>query len=193
MNSPIKIYTNGNKKVKIYQEDDTLESPRMWDNLGIMICFHKRYSLGDRTDLTSEDFNSFSELKDHLIKNEKAVIILPLYLYDHSGITISVNPFSCHWDSGQIGYIYTTKERIDKEELTEERAKEILLNEVKIYDQYLTGDIFRYKYVELKQCKECNHIEEEVIDDCGGFYGMSDCKEVLSTEIKDFENFIEEK
>ena len=36
-------------------------------------------------------------------------VILPLYLYDHSGITMSTGPFSCPWDSGQVGWIYASK------------------------------------------------------------------------------------
>jgi len=27
--------------------DDGIESPREWDNLGTMVCSHKRYDLGD--------------------------------------------------------------------------------------------------------------------------------------------------
>jgi len=33
--------------IKVYQSVDSDESPRNWDNLGTMICFHSRYSIGD--------------------------------------------------------------------------------------------------------------------------------------------------
>ena len=59
-------------------------------------------------------FQSWNELENHLIK-KNAFIVLPIYMYDHSGITISVNPFSCPWDSGQIGFIYISKEKARKE------------------------------------------------------------------------------
>ena len=36
-------------ELKIVQDTDP-ESPRTWDNLGTMVCFHKRYELGDKTD-----------------------------------------------------------------------------------------------------------------------------------------------
>jgi len=36
-------------------------------------------------------------------------VILPLYLYDHGGITMSTGAFSCPWDSGQVGWIYAPK------------------------------------------------------------------------------------
>ena len=38
-----------------------------------------------------------------------------LYLYDHSGITMSTGSFCDSWDSGQVGFIYVTKEDIEKE------------------------------------------------------------------------------
>ncbi len=50
------------------------------------------------------------------------VAILPLYLYDHSGISISTGSFvgrahHAEWDSGQVGYIY-----LDKKTAMEELA-----------------------------------------------------------------------
>ncbi len=42
--------------------------------------------------------------KDKLIEEEKAIFITSLYLYDHSGITVSTWPVSCQWDSGQAGF-----------------------------------------------------------------------------------------
>ena len=77
--------------IKIYQDEDA-ENPRDWDNFGHMICFHSRYTLGDKHEMTPEDARQLYDRKD--------VIALPLYLYDHSGITIRTSPFSCPWDSG---------------------------------------------------------------------------------------------
>ena len=45
------------------------------------------------------------------ISNDPNNIVLPVYLYDHSGIRISTSPFSCPWDSGQVGVIYCTKKK----------------------------------------------------------------------------------
>lgn len=43
------------------------------------------------------------------------LIVLPLHLYDHSGITMSTGGFSCPWDSGQVGYIYVTPKALEEE------------------------------------------------------------------------------
>jgi len=32
------------------------ESPREWDNVGTMVCSHRRYNLGDEHQLSSDDF-----------------------------------------------------------------------------------------------------------------------------------------
>jgi len=82
-----------------------------------------------------------------IVKKEDVLVILPLYLYDHSGITMNTTGFSCPWDSGQVGWIYATKKdvkkwyglkRINKPYI--DKVREILLGEVKAYDRYLTGE-----------------------------------------------------
>ena len=134
-----------------YDTDGCCESPRDWDNLTRMVCFHGRYALGDKTDLKSTMFKSWVELKNYLIKKEKAVLIKPLYLYAHSGITISTSPFSCPWDSGQVGFVYVTRKDLldnyNKKKVTKkliESAEKILDSEVNIYDNYIIGSVFRY-------------------------------------------------
>ena len=37
-----------------------------------------------------------------LVEQMDGMVILPLYLYDHSGITMNTCGFSCPWDSGQV-------------------------------------------------------------------------------------------
>ena len=97
--------------------DEHPSNPRVeWDNLGTMVCFHGRYTLGDiGHGYRSSDFNSWDELKQLIIKQVKPAVILPIYMYDHSGITISTQPFGCRFDSGQIGFIYIGKLKVMKE------------------------------------------------------------------------------
>jgi len=54
----------------------------------------------------------------------------PVYAYIHGGITVSLNPFSCHWDSGQLGYIWASD-------------KDFAERQIKWLDRLLTGDIKR--------------------------------------------------
>ena len=154
--------------------DDSPESPREWDNLGTMYCEHRRYRLGDDK---AEDIRVECERTGDIFLPKKGYTILPLYLYDHGGITMSTGAFSCPWDSGQVGYIYVSDERVRKEygwkNITKKRREQIrnyLRGEVETYDQYLTGDVYGFEYQEVLVYPDGR---EEVIDEdsCWGFYG----------------------
>lgn len=45
----------------------------------------------------------------------KKYIMLPLYLLDHSGLAMKTTSFHDPWDSGQVGWIYVSKEDALKE------------------------------------------------------------------------------
>ena len=159
--------SNGNTLQVI--NDKSPESPRTWSNLGKMVCFHKRYDLGDKHDFKQRDYHGWDELKAAILKNEDIAVIQPMYMYDHSGITVSTKPFSCSWDSGQIGFIYITKEAAREgfmvKNVTAKIKERLLVNlngEVETYDQYLTGDIYGFKEVDS---------EGNEVDSCWGFYG----------------------
>lgn len=181
---PIKTLTTKTKTLNIYP-DDNAESPREWDNLSKMVCSHRRYNLGDKHDYDTNDYSGWEEVKQAIIRKENPAVILPLYMYDHSGITIRTTPFGDRWDSGQIGFVFVTKEAVRKEYGIKrvgkkhiEQAKQTLLNEVETYDQYITGDVYRFA------------VEDElgrVLDSCGGFYGSNYATNGMSEHIDDNE------
>ena len=176
MNVSLYSKINNMKKYELKIEQDTNPySPREDDNFGTMVCFHKRYELGDKTDYRTEDYDSWEELKEGIIKNEGEVVILPLYLYDHSGITISTSSFSCRWDSGQVGFIFVSKYKIKKEGIDETKVEQYLIDEVKVYDQYLTGDVWGYNVYEVSICDK-GHEHKELVESCYGFYGHDECE-----------------
>ena len=169
--------------IKIERDSD-YPSPREDDNLGTMVCFHRRYDLGDKHDIKPGDFSGWEQMKDHIQKHFKTAVILPLYLYDHSGITMNTTGFSCPWDSGQVGWIYVTKEKVREEygSCTKKnlaRAEEYLLGEVKMYDHYLTGDVWIYTIEDDRG---------EDTESCGGYYGeesaLVDAKAAVDNMIK---------
>ena len=153
-----------------------------WDNLGTMVCFHNRYRLGDEDHgYDSNDFDSWADLKKQIIKDEDQAVILPIYMYDHSGITINTTGFSCPWDSGQIGFIYLSKEKARKEygfkRLTaqiKDKLTKYLTGEVKTYDQYLRGEVYGFMIME----------GEEVIESVSGFYGRESVEEEANSCLK---------
>ena len=174
----------GNEILRI-ERDDYTDSPRERSNVGVMVCSHNRYTLPNEADLNFDEFNSWGEIEDYLIKEKGAIEVLPIYMYDHSGITISTSysyPYNDRWDSGQIGFIYTTRDRIKElvgRKLSKKELKNMLNDEVKTYDQYLTGEVYKFELVKLHKCKCCGHISEELVDSCGGFYAIEDIKDYL--------------
>lgn len=173
------------------EQDTEPESPREWDNLGTMHCWHGHYNLGDEQhsqdsdvflaelggfeedyDWTEEQYNHHKEVAEKRAYSEN--IILSLYLYDHGGITMNTGGFSCQWDSGQVGWIIVSKAKVREEyrwkNLTKKRIQQIekyLTGEVETYDQYLTGDIWGYVI---------ENEEHNIHESCWGFYGEEDCE-----------------
>jgi hypothetical protein len=188
--------------IEIHYDTDASNPRKEFDNVATMVCWHRRYDLGDDQPaqcgsdylkMLADDAVGFKcDLDDVPEKHIQAVLekhyfILPLYLYDHSGISISTGAFSCPWDSGQVGFIYVTKEKARKEwgppkegETEEQWATRYLEGEVEEYDQYLTGDVHGYV---IKEPSEDWDEDEDDEDDkwtdtnesCWGFYGSDYC------------------
>jgi len=133
-----------------YTRDEDPQDPLEDDRLGTMAFCHQRYSLGDK------NFSSFEEISSQ--EDYKNGISLPIYMYDHSGYTIRTTPFSCPWDSGLVGYIYVSKEKIRKEfnvsrvtKKIQEKVLDILVAEVAIYNAYLEGEVYEWR-VDNEDC-----------------------------------------
>ena len=152
---------------KGYKINVTLDSypdnPREWSNLGVMVCAHPRYILGD-----VQCRNGY-EVDEYLKEQGDILVAYNLYLYDHGDITISVRPFSCPWDSGQVGVIFATKEQVRREYNVKRITarikgivKQVLQSEVKVYDDYLRGDVWNY---------DIETPDGDFLDACSGFYG----------------------
>jgi hypothetical protein len=180
----------------IVRHDEDVESPREWGNVGKMVCWHGRMNLGDKRDNPKDDVNDWAlrlanQLDDAFEYGEyskeelekaweiinKHCVILPLYVYEHGGITMSTGKFSCPWDSGQVGWIYCTLEKgrkewpKDEDPLYEtaiiEKITKHLQSEVEIYDHYIQGNCWQFQ-LQKHGSDEGEFIEE---DSCGGFIG----------------------
>ena len=113
-------------------DDDCPESPRDWDNVCTMVCWHGRYNLGDKHNyddadeffedilhnICGIDYEEFEELstreKYKLACGSDKIYIKELNLYEHSGVTISTScgyPYNDRWDAGCVGWVYVSKER----------------------------------------------------------------------------------
>lgn len=123
--------SNDKATLKIEHDNHPSDPRQEMDGwVGEMVCWHKRYSLGDTHNYSeprdflehlAKDYYKGDEDVDDLTVTELMdtiaphVIILPLYLYDHGGITISTGSFGDRWDSGQVGWIFATKDKFREE------------------------------------------------------------------------------
>ncbi len=193
-----------------YEEDGSPFDPRDVDNLGTMVCWHPDYILGDeqiagdsdhgtrgavyrdrngsavtlfQTETGRTDFRSMEIIERYLRVARGAVVVLPLQLYDHSGLSMrassSPHPFDqAGWDTTMCGFIYTTAERCaelcgtakdgglyapdDWNATPEEWLAKQLRAEVDEYSAWLSGEVYFWLVRDEKG---------EVVDSCGGYVG----------------------
>lgn len=187
-----------------YETETEHADPRQWDNLGVMFCDYRGYSLGDEDapdprDRTAtcqtcagdgEDDEGDECLKcegageielsiyNYLKLEHGATVVLPLFLLDHSGLSMrageafggmeSRNRFvgdEAGWDTSLVGVIFDTNESREKIGTEPEHVEEALRQEVETYDAYLQGAVY-YWTVEDE--------DGEVLESCGGYVGEDD-------------------
>lgn len=208
--------------IEIFADNDPVNPRIDFDEFGKMVCWHRRYDLGDRhtysdpqeffDTLADEigskeirnlelrrddefdsvyaryrndemDYNArvdaereIEERYEELVKVERDraidenTIIIPLYLYDHSGISISAGrdyPYNDAWDSMQVGYYYATRAMIEEEygkfdKAIKEKARNLMLAEIATYNDYLTNNVYGYVVTD--------GITGET-DSCWGYFG----------------------
>lgn len=200
-------------KINIYADESPCD-PREWDNVGKMVCSHRGYTLGD-VQYKNEFAHSWEEnFANYICENEehglnfehrdvhgyldedevqkmwkwidKNLIVLPLRLYDHSGISMSTSnsyPYNDRWDSGQVGYIYCTKQKALEEwgnkRITDkviQMAVTCMQGEVSTYSQFIEGDVYGYMIEDA---------DGEEFGGCWGFFGYDEEKSGLLDHAQD--------
>ena len=174
-------------KIEIIQEEEGLNPIKDCDIGFEMYCWHNSYNLGTENPFSDpEDFEEYAKDKD--------CVALPLWLYDHSGITMScgnANPFSCRWDSGQVGYAYMDYDMAKKWFLEKdlenwhERAEKYIKAVVRDYALYLEGRCYGYQTFVYNEFEE--EFEDDSADSCWGFisdkFGIDLVEEIAKWDI----------
>jgi hypothetical protein len=124
-----------------------------------------------------KEANSYTELREVLEEKYHPMIIRPVYVYEHSDISLRVgrneeNPFSVdrEWDTALVGFAMITEENYAQVFGTYEAPEtdvllDILSDEVETYDHYVNGDVYRYQVV---------NPTGDVVDSCGGYFSYED-------------------
>ena len=181
--------------IEISQDDDA-ENPRdpnYQDNIGKLLTVNKNYNIGE-IDLYNRypDAENWQDVEKEIQKEFNPIVMLPVYMYDHSGLRFKIGSFQgylpqghAEFDSGKIGYIIATKETIRENyqlkpgqritKAIKEKAKGLLESEIETLDQWSCGDVYGYNI-------------EETGDSCWGFYGqetaIQEAKESIDYEIE---------
>lgn len=174
LTTPFEHYTI---KTRFDQEPD---NPRDWDNVCHMIFFHKRYVIGDKHSYNSGNYRSFEEMEADVCKQEQAAYCRVVYMYDHGGVALSMSrdyPFNDQWDAGVIGLIIISKESAKECGVnTKEKAEKIMNEEVQVYSDYLSGQVYSTTVVD----------DHDMFIDQITTYGYEATEEARSTWLSDY-------
>lgn len=167
-------YSKDDWKIEIETDSDS-DNPRDWSNLGeFCVSNYSRY-IRNESEIEIESESDFKAL-------EKTHIILPVSVYDHSGVSIYIGSPCDRWDSGQIGWYIVSKEKIKQNfnvkrisQKLKSRVIEYLENEVETFNKWVNNEVYSFTLY--------HNGEEE--DSCGGFYDIDDIYEYLPSEYRD--------
>lgn len=213
--------TDGRKLRLVIEQDEFSEDPRSWDNIGTMLCCNRDYRLGDcnsnreteeqlaeicrkygKNDEEIDEMTFTEEVR--FILDQDDVCGLPLWLYDHSGISISTGRV-CPWDSSFVGLIFVEKDFylaqtcLKDETGWKAKAKETLEGEIETYSDFLEGNVYQWTLYEptvvVRQSMDGKELsrkideEGETVDSMGGFYNptLEDVEEYFDFEIAEIE------
>ncbi len=173
-NDAIETFKHNGLTVELHIDDDPM-NPRENDNWSHIVHWHRRRTIGDEE--LSESMTQ-EELREKLTsEGEEVLALLPVYCYEHGGITISCGAYSCSFDSGQVGWAYITKSRAvemlgegyDWASTSLEEYERYIREEVKAFADYLEGRVFGFVI---------KGRDGEVLDSCWGFLGdLKYCRE----------------
>lgn len=194
--------------IEVYIDDDPLNPRTEFDNMGTMVCWHRRYNLGDdgrgaknpypTREYDPEDwFKANLDYPEEKLEDldlaelqalfEKTNLLIPIMAYEHGGITIRAYDYGNwpdqNWDCGQLGFIYASHETIRKEYVVKRLSKKTLEKaRTCLLSEIEEYDTYLtgniYGYV-------ITDPEGEEKDSCWGFYGdydkymIPECKSII--------------
>lgn len=140
----------------VVEHDEFAIDPIEQSNV-LFVMFHKRYNLGSPHSINHDDFESWSEMQEHL--ESIYDYVTPIYMYEHSGIAFKTTSFGDRWDSGQVGFACANYKDFDLTEWQE--LDNIVCDLLQEYDNYINGFVYAVYLYDSET--------GELIDSMGGF------------------------
>ncbi len=182
---------------------DGAEPPSAWgdENLFLVAYIRRHLEVGPP--------KKFSADPDTL--REEGFLIFPVRGYVHSGVALALGgsaeasgyPFNDLFDSGWAGFVAVNMEEIEngspgwREEYHPGRTSEQIAYTmaeglIHTWNQYLSGDIWSYKVLEIETCS-LGHEHYDIVESCGGFYGRDQAEAEGAAALEHCENKAKEK
>jgi len=143
--------------------------------------FHKKYKFINTVPFTPDRFESWEEMERFIMKEYNPVAIIPVFLHDHGGLVL-LDWVERGWDTMQIGYMFISKEKANKENLTEEQAKKILKDTFDEYAAYVQGECYIIDIFDLTELYDDEMVPIETISILGYDY----LQEILEGKLNGF-------
>lgn len=145
-------------------------------------------------DNTPDEDIAYNYIRGKLTNDEKLMLIeesgnvamLPISMYDHSGITLWLGSTRDHvdaqWDCSSVGFAYVEKDRAEKEmprraqlpgiDNTDWKqwAYEMMEGEMRTYDQYVRGDVYGWVV---------ENGEDDFEESCWGYIGYDEISRMI--------------
>lgn len=192
-----------NKYLLRITQDDFAENPMEWEQLGTILTWEDSYESPCRNDYSSpEEFvddylgedsyekieNNSNSLVDFMkdIQNKfdkKGYLIYPVTRFEHSLVEYYIG-LGGGFDSGLIGFAIVSKDEVRQMYNTKDIYKSTVQadfsQQLEIYTDYVNGEVYRFSLMDM---------EQNVIDNCSGFYGTEfDKNGLMQTVNESFEN-----
>lgn len=166
--SIVREFVHANRTIQVVIDPEPVDPRKDWDPVTTIYHWHRRYDLGTQIERLDEDAMRAMVAE----KGEEILVDAPLYLLDHSGLSVNTKGFGCPWDSGQVGWVVLTRQRAEElgfDPTDPDRDwKAILEGEIQQFDQYLRGEVYGFRILGL---------DGDELDSCWGFYDVKEAKE----------------
>ena len=150
-------------RVRVVPEDAALDidSPRLHDDITVMVLAHRRYELPSEGDAVEEiherlaDYaygatirERFAAVEEWLKTERNATEVCPVWGYDHGSLEMWADEASAlpdaRWDSGLLGVIYDNPDNREQAGVPDEKVVDLLKSAVEAYDKWARGELYEY-------------------------------------------------
>lgn len=130
----------------------------------------------------TETASDLTELIALVKRHYKARVVMPVSMYDHSGVSYYLGTGGCQWDSGTCGLLVCTEDMLVEwgvPELTDDEIVEQMRREIAVFSAWASGEVYYFEVI------DCNGDTEECI---GGFIGDEGRKDAMDEGVISAEN-----